>query len=257
VLFGLVWNVHDHYVEVIPITSDVQMADDTTARLEAEQTGGLGSLAVWVGLEAPIELSVLDSYWGSIDIDEVGVVRRLVRLGKPIDALHVSTGSPISNAFDDRYEYRSIISDAVESLRSASWAPSSSSASLPDLISKAGTDMTAVTAAIGASPTERLRLLRGQRCLDSVEAKQLAPLLHVEPEDVLATNPAIPSELIAAINQPRWKRNLVAYAESAQLVEADARQNVAYAVLALAARQTHFDSQELMWHERLKQYFAT
>ncbi len=256
VLLALIWNVYEDYLEVIPVTPDVLMADESTLKLAAEQTNGLGSIAVWIGLEAPVDRCVLDTFWGEIAIEEVESVRRRLRLGKPIDSVSASIGSPISNAFDERYEYRATVSDDIDTLRSATWIAIPGERTLQELLIHAGTSVNEVAVTIGIPTTERLRILRGHRPFTSAEAHLVAPLLQAEPIEVLATNPTIDPDLVLEMNLPRWKREIIGISESRQLSEAEARNHVAYGVLALAARQTRFESKQMMWRERLNQYFA-
>ena len=222
-LMALIWNVHDNYLEVLPVTPEIQMADDSTVRLTADVTNGLGPVAVWVGLEAPVEFCVLDTYWGEIELEDVAVVRRCARLGKPMDELQVSVGSSITNAFDERYEYRAAVSEDMDAFRGASWVAKSGNMSLQDLITRAGVAMAEVMVAIGQPSTERLRILRGQRPFTPEEAQLLAPVLDSEPADVLAVNPALDPDLVSEMNLPRWKPHIIAASEDLSLSEADTR----------------------------------
>lgn len=87
------------------------------------------------------------------------------------------------------------------------------------------------------------------------EAQQLSRLLHVPAHDLLAaTQPAVPEDLIAAMDLPRIRVLVDRLAQRRNQDEVVTWQAAAYGVLALAARD--HDRRDANWSGRISAYFA-
>jgi len=219
----------------------------------------VGSLALWIGLEASVPPSVLDRFWFALSVrDAVSSARSLIRQGKPVQSVDVTVGGPIVDALDDRFEYRALVADQFNELAGAWWVPKASDrGGLAEIAASAGVSLSAIAEELGLPQTERLRLKRGTRVLRIEEAKKIAPLLRVTPDDVMATAIPIPTELVRALDRPRWKRHVLARARLDEQNEAETRRQVAYAACTQAARETAEPRTEAQWHARLEHVFAS
>ncbi len=255
---ALVWRAIDDYFRVVPLRPDPEYADERTVVTGTGSSILPGDVALWFGLESSVPLGVFDRYWFEIDLEPLGGVRAAIRERKPVEAAHVRVGAPVTSALDARYEYREDISDRYEQLTNAHWRiERESSRTLADLVNAANATWSQVTTALGLEAHERLRLQRSQYLFRAEDAARLAVVLDTTPEEILATNPPIPPTLAAALDQPRWKPRILEERRTSGLDEAGARYRVAFAALALAARESAPPSTEEQWDVRLEHVFAT
>jgi len=203
-------------------------------------------------------MAVFDQFWFEVELEPFAGIRSAIREGKPVESVAFQLGTPILDAVDDRYEYRELLSDRFDMLAIASWRTDAQpTVTLGQLVDTAHAAWSEVTDALGIDATERLRLKRGQRALSADEATALAELLRTTPEDVLATNPAVPQALADAIDHPRWKGLIRERGRSRSLGEGPARYEVALSAMAQAARETVPAAEERHWAVRLEHVFAT
>jgi hypothetical protein len=109
-----------------------------------------------------------------------------------------------------------------------------------------------VADALTTSPQVALALRRGHQALTAEQADILAPLVGHAAADLIAANPTLPVELERALDAPQGRQQVLEFARTRGLPTSDARTELGYAVLKLAARQSGGGSPA--WAERIDRY---
>jgi len=255
---AMTWGIHDDFVTVIPIAEDPAFSDEYTLHAEPEETPIGISLALWVGLESAVPMFVLERCLGLLGLlPEVEVTRKAFRAGV-LPKVRVTIGSAITDPLDERLQYREALAARITELAEARWLPEMEEevASIEQLAEAAAVSVDEIPDRLSLPPAERLRFHRKLRPIYPEEAETLGEWLGAEPNRVLATNPKLPKELVAALDQPRWRPYLRASRAQHQIPEPEIRQKVAYSVLAHAARTTGEADAALDWERLIKDYFG-
>jgi hypothetical protein len=235
-------------VQVVPVTLDVGYEDDETLVVPPD-SGPLGvSFLIWRGLARDLPLRVLDRYLGS--------PREGLRTAAELAAAATEgarTGTAITSATDPRSEYRARLADGLDILAAASWAPEGTG-QLGALLQAAGQNPGTLIALLGITPQQALALLRGQAPLSPSQADLVAQATDHPVAELIAANPALPTELVSRLDQPRRRRQVQQLAARRGTGEIDAWRQAGYETFALAARQTG-DRESRAWDERLDRYF--
>jgi hypothetical protein len=233
----------------MPVTVDIDFADEQTVRVPSKMTSVGTPLAFWTGLLSQLPLFVLDRPVGQVEAHWF----LPSDLNAAADDGSASRGEPVHDVIDRRTEYRARLIDTMVALSTATWVPEGTGQLGQQLVG-AGLQPADVVALLSVGPQAALALLRGRLPVTPEQADVLAERLNVTSVDVLAANPPPPADLVARLNQPRRRPQLRALADRKSTDERSARLSAAYGTWRLAARQTggHYDP---AWDERLDRYF--
>ena len=183
-------------VSVFPVL-DVVDADEWSALLEADVTGGLGELAVSVALETRVPWSTLDARVARLsDSDALVALRAAFQSGSPTD---VRRGVSVRSPLDERLQFLGELADSMRILGEAKWAPA--------LIKQAEINVNFdELVRAGIPPNRALAIARGaapdDREVDAIEvATGIRP--GIQP---------VANELRRRIDQPRHKAQIRARA---------------------------------------------
>ncbi len=224
-VLAVIWAVEVERVSVLPILDTVD-ADEWSALLDRDVTGGLGQLAVSVALETPVPWSVLDARVSRLaETDMLSTLRAAFRSGAPSDT---PRGEVVRSPLDERLVNVELVAESLHELANAVWAP------LPALATAVDLDFDVLTDA-GVAVNRALAIVRGASPTDD----------EVEVIDAATgRRPGIPpvdDELRRKIDQPRRKAAIRVRARANRGGEAAER--LALARLAqpalAAARGTH------------------
>lgn len=246
----LLVSVDDSTLLAVPVTVDVDFADEQTVVVPADGTTVGVPLAVWTGLRRELPLFVLDRTLGSL---QEPWSRSTDLLSTASQDREGSIGPRVVTAADHRQEYRARLTDTFDALASARWVPQGAG-NLPGLLREAGLAPAVLAEVLGVGPQDALALRRGTMPVTPDQAAVLASRLNLEAADVLAANPQPPADLVTRLDQPRRRRQLASLAAQNRTDERTARLNAAYGTLQLAARQTGGPAAPA-WDARLDRYF--
>ncbi len=156
-LLAVIWQIDVERVTVLPVVETAD-ADDWSALLGGDLTGGLGRLAVSVALETAVPWAVLDARISRLaDIAELGSLRTEYRTGAPTATLR---GDQVLSPLDDRLVGLEEVGEILNDMANATWAPAISNADAValgyDLLLEAGLPVNRALAisARGAAPTD-------------------------------------------------------------------------------------------------------
>ncbi|MBN1093453.1 hypothetical protein JKP75_13295 [Blastococcus sp. TML/M2B] len=225
-------------VRAVPVTLDVDAADDSAAMLSAESSDLACSLVVWLADATLLPLRVMDRYLGSLTVN-LGELNAADR------------GRPVLTAADDRAVQRARRQDILDTFVAARWAPEGSG-NLKELLPSS--DVKGLAQVLQVPERTVVALRRGRAALTSEQAERLAPVVHLPVERLLAANPPLPEDLVADLDQPGYRAKVVALAERRGIDEIEAWLTAGFAVAAVAHRQT--EGEKPAWTDRLDHYFA-
>lgn len=238
----LITVVRDDDVDAIPLSPDVEFADDETVPIDpgAPLTHALGA---WCGLSRRLPIRVLDVRVSTVNAADLAAVR----VGDGI-------GPPVTSILDERDQVRNALASRLAALAEATWLPSSSEViDLAAQVRKRGLKPSQLAAELNVAPGDVTDLLRRDRVPSPRQAEILAPLLDLEPEQLLAVD--VDPDLVWALDRPQFRRRL---AESGiaegHLDEAVWRLHVATARLPVAARSTGATSGRRRWLGLIETY---
>lgn len=225
-----------HRLHVAPVSLDE--FPDETAVLSPSTTNTLElDLAVWTNDGAEVPVRALDFKLGELTTSVTDLAPGRLNWGPT----------------DPRTLCRARLQDLIDALAAAAWAPTGDS-TLDLQSTLAGSDVASIKKVLGSTPRVAA-FRRGQVSLTPDEAQQLSRLLHVPAHDLLAaTQPAVPEDLIAAMDLPRIRVLVDQLAQRRNQDEVVTWQAAAYGVLALAARD--HDRRDANWSGRIGAYFA-
>jgi hypothetical protein len=201
-------------------------ADEWSALLDREVTGGLGELAVSVALETTMPWSVLDAKVSQLtSTDALGSLRASFRSG---GLSTTRRGEPVHSPLDERLVGTEHIAEIMNELANAIWAP------LPSVGTETNLDFDALTDA-GIAVNRALAIVRGAAPTEE-EVDVIEAATGVRPGI-----PPVDDNLRRRIDQPRRKARIRARARANRRSEAAERLLLArQAQPALAAaRGTH------------------
>ncbi len=240
--------VGDDTVQTVPLSLE-QYADADTLLLPAGASTLEQPLALWWGLKGPLPWHVLE--------------RQISELTMPLPASNgpnlpqelpsgAQWGSPAPSPAAAALEYRGLLADQMAALSTARWAPQGSGG-LPQLLRKHAVTVQQLAGHLQLPPPQALDVWRGQHPLTAEQAQQLAAVLGLSADDVLAANPALPPPVVHELSRPPRRTQVRALAAQLSEDEQQARLRAAYGIFTLAARQddrTHPD-----WVARTDHYF--
>lgn len=257
---GQIWRaVWDHVVEIVAITAvdettvhalpvslETRFHDSDTLLLPAEAATLEQPLALWRALGSRLPWCVLD--------------RQVSKLSVPLDADGNPTptaagyryGSPIPSPAARAAEFRAALTDTMDLLAAARWAPQGSG-DLAALLKQHGLGPAELIQRLSIQPPRALALLRAQTPLTPHEAGLLAPVMGVAADKILASNPPLPERVVHELSRPARRAQIRRLAQLTGTAEHDARQQALFATLTLAARQER--PAEVDWPARVDRYF--
>lgn len=234
----LVVDAPSHAVRTVPITLEVDAADDSAAVLPPGHSTLTVPLVVWLDDAVTLPLRVLDRFLGSLSVD-LAVLPAADR------------GRPVLTPTDERRVQHARLQDLLDVLVAARWAPQGDG-NLRALLS--AMDQRSLGQVLDVPDRTVISLLRGQVPLAPDQASRLAPLVHQPVDALLAANPRLPEDLVADLDRPVYRAKVVELARRHGADEIDMWQKVGYAVASVAHRQTEGDAPS--WSDRLDRYFA-
>ncbi|MFI2365396.1 hypothetical protein [Promicromonospora sp. NPDC019610] len=228
------------------VTTEVERAD-SAALIVPEALTSLGSrIAVWIDLARELPVRVLDRHLGSLEPTALNESAS----GEPRPARGAESYSPI----DASREARARVEDELEELANARWAPVSTGR-LVDLLRQAGITGARLADLPGIGLADALKIIRGQRPVTETQAQALAARTGRPAAEWIQANPALPEDLVAALDQPSSRSRVIALAKTRNQDEIDAWREAGYEVFALAARQTG-EQKSPDWPTRVDRYFT-
>lgn len=244
----LILRVGDADVAAAPISVDDRYADEDTVILQRRQTSLATTVAVWMGLARQLPMCVLDRRLGMTDVDVTGSdwIDHAVNAG-------ATRGRAAVSPLDAVNHVRARISDLVESLAEATWAPSGTG-ELGKLLAAVSVGPQQLVDLLDVKPQTALALCRGQKAATPEQAAKLASVLKMPDQAILEANPAPPPGLVRRMSRPRRRAQVSQLATRRGVGERSAWLSATYEVYALAARQTGPQA-EPAWDERIDQYF--
>ncbi len=257
---GQIWRaVWDHVVEIvavtavdettvhaIPVSLETRFHDSDTLLLPAEGSSLEQPFALWSALGSRLPWCVLDRQVSNLSVP-------LNADGTPVpDATGYRYGSPIPSPAAQAAEFRAALSDAMDLLSAARWAPQGSG-DLAALLKQHGLGPAELIQRLSIQPPRALALLRSLTPLTPHEAALLAPVLGLAADKILAANPPLPERAVHELSRPARRVQIRRLAQLTGTAEHDARQEALFATLTLAARQER--PAEANWPARVDRYF--
>jgi DNA-binding transcriptional regulator YdaS (Cro superfamily) len=246
---------------VAPVTVDPPASDEMSVVVSPELTVLGHAATIWGGLTIEIPFSVFDMVIGGVMPAALEAVE-LMAAGDNQGKLPAGTraGDDVGSLFDTSAGVRAELSDTLELLHGAVWAPLVTRPVkylrelLADQVDIAGL-MKALTQALGVKQPEVMSMLKGTRPVLPEQAPIVAHVTGLSEQQVLSAVPPLPADLVRELDRPLWRNALRAQRLPGESDTA-VRLKVAYGTLALAARQTGPASAN-SWPERIRQYLAT
>jgi len=246
---------------VAPVTTDPPACDESSVVVSADLTVLGHTATLWGGLATEVPFLVFDLPVDDLAPTVVDAVEDVVAGGgAEMLSEGVNAGTPVVSPFDPAAEVRAELSDTLERLRGAAWAPQAlgSGKSLRELL-RGRPDVPALleelTKALGLGLPDVLSILMGKRPVIPEQAPAIAQVTGLTEEQVLSAVSPLPASLVSELDRPRWRKALRAQRGPGES-ETAARLTLAYGTLALAARQTGPASAPC-WPQRIRQYLAT
>lgn len=245
---------------VAPVTTDPPACDESSVVVSGDLTILGHTATLWGGLATEVPFLVFDLLVGDLAPAVVDAAEDVAGGGAEMLPEGVSAGTPVVSPFDPAAEVRAGLSDTLERLRGAAWAPQAlgSRESLRELLrgrSDVPALMKELTKALGLGLPDVLSILMGKRPVTSQQAPAVAQVTGLTEEQVLSAVSPLPTSLVSELDRPQWRKALRAQRKPGES-EIAARLTVAYGTLALAARQTGPASAP-SWPQRIRQYLAT
>jgi hypothetical protein len=240
-------------VVAAPVTADPGTGDQQSLTLEPKRTALGVPCAVWAGLARALPIRVLDVRIGGLELDVVAAVVELAEGVPAAPPAGTHVGAPIRSVFVPAARARAIQADKLERFAASEWAPAADfPRTTPRDVLGPDTDLDELSDLLGVPLPATWTLFLGKRPLSTSQAERIAMRYGVDIERLLASA-ALPSELVAELDHPRWRRDLRARQRALRLGDADVRRRVAQDTYALAARQT--GEAVPAWRERLRHQF--
>ena len=238
----LVVDVGDADTDVIPVSPDVDLADDKTVRI-SPGTPLTHPLGAWCGLRRCLPIRVLDVCVTRVSSSE-------------LEAIHHGEGDgpSITSVLDERAQLRTTMAERMAELAAATWLPSSvDTIDVADVIRERDLSPSRVARELGVAPGDVTAIARGDRTPTSEQAEILSSLLDVEAEQLQRVR--IDPDLVWALDRPQLRRRLAerGLAEGEQ-DEAIWRYQVATGELPVAARTTGSTNSRRRWMGLIETY---
>lgn len=217
------------------ITTTPDLADDHAVVVDPEHSHLGTTLVVWDTIARELPTRVLDRCLGTL----AQTWRTAPR------------GRPITSFADRRHEERAAVQDCLDDLVAATWVRQFRRP-LTELVEQ-GDNARLLLTLDGLTRADALSIRRGRRPLTDEQAAQMSIISPITTDEWLTAGPTLPDDLINAIDQPAERTQITSLARVRGIDEITARQEIAYDVYALAARQTGDDPTE-DWSARLHHY---
>jgi hypothetical protein len=221
---------------VIPLSYDVALADDSSVQLSvADQSLGYAVVA-WTSLSRVIPLCAFD-----VKLGELGA-NGLASVAAPIGG----GTSPLSS-LDERSQVRDAIDERMDKLAHANWLPDAdTSIDLATAIRDRNVKISDIARLLNIEPGFATALVRGDRKLTASQSTVLSEFLDLD-EHSQTINPRVDPILVHELNRPLYRRRLWQKGlERGATDEAVWRYEVA-TVLPIAARTTSHQSPRERW----------
>ena len=238
----LVVEVGDADVEAIPVSPDVDLADDKTVSIDPGRPLN-HPIAAWCGLRRHLPIRVLDVCITTVDPTELEAVDR----GE-------GDGPSITSLLDERAQLWKAMADRMAELAAATWFPSDVDAiDFAVMFREHGLSPSKLASELGVAPGEVTAIARGERVLSIEQAEILSSLLNVEADRLQQVR--LDQDLIWALDRPQFRRRLAerGLAEG-EPNEATWRFKVATSELPLAARATRSANERRRWMGLIETY---
>lgn len=238
----LVTEVGDSTISAVPLSPDVEFADDETVVLDPGPPL-THSLGAWCGLQQTLPIRVLDSAVARVGPADLEAIR-----------IGLGAAATVTSVFDDRHQVRTLMADRMAELAAASWLPSTAPAiELGERFRERGLTPSKLAIELGIAPGDVTALARGDRVPTRDQAEILSTLLAVEVEQLLVVR--VDPDLVWALDRPKFRRRLAerGIAES-EPDEAMWRLQMATAKLPVAARATGPSDPRRRWMGLIETY---
>ncbi len=238
----MVANVGDDEVDAVPVSPDVELADDETVRVEPRAPLA-HSLGAWCGLRRRLPLRVLDVRVSAVGAEDLRAV---------LDG--GGQGSPITSVLDERDQVRTVMAGRMAELAEATWLPSTSNiVDLAERVRERKLKPSQLAKKLGVTPGDVTDLIRGDRVASPEQAEILAPLLDGKAEQLLSVQ--LDPDLIWALDQPKFRRRLAERGLAEHEPDEGAwRLQVATSKLPIAARTTGVTDGRTRWMGLIEAY---
>lgn len=239
--------VADDTVQAVPVSFE-RYADTDTLLLPAGASTLEQPLALWWGLQLPLPWYVLDRQISQLTVPLPASTGPTLPHEVPPGA---TWGSTTPHPTAAAAEYRAVLADGLAELSGAQWVPHGSGV-LPELLQRRGITIKQLASQLNLQPPHALAVWRGQAPLAAEQAENLAAVLGLGTDEVLAANPALPAPVIHELGRPSRRPQVRALATRTATSESDARRRAAFGIYALAARQ---EGTTIDWSARADRYF--
>jgi len=241
----LVLGVGHDDIDAMPLSPDLELADDDTVSFEPGPPLK-HALGAWRSLRSRLPARVLDVRVSAAASDD-SVTRILSGAG---------IGAAVSSVLDERAQLRSVLSDRMTLLGKASWAPERvDQIDIGARIKEVGAKPSALARELGVTPGEITDLARGDRTPSADQATKLAGLLGVPAEQLRVGS--LDPELVRALDRPRFRKRLAELGRAEGYTdEAAWRLQVARNELPVAARVTRSKDPRHRWEGLIEDYLS-
>ena len=238
----LIVEVGDSDIDVVPVSSDVELAHEQAVRI-SPAAPLTNPLCAWCGLRRWLPIRVLDL--------------RVTTVGAPeLEAVCSGTGEgpKITSLLDERDQLRTTLSDRMGELAAATWLLSSSGGiDLAEMLREHNLTPSALARELDVAPGDVTAIARGDRAPSLEQANILSRLLGVEAEQLLSVQ--VDPDLVWALDRPQFRHRLAerGLAEN-EPDEAAWRYQVATSKLPIAARTTGTSDARHRWMGLIESY---
>ncbi|MGW8359238.1 hypothetical protein ACWGK1_01495 [Streptomyces wedmorensis] len=236
----------DDTARAVPASFE-RYTDADTLLLPAPATTLEQPVALWWGLEATLPWCVLDRQVSELTSRPDTLTSRT--LADTVTGAQWGSDTVLSAAAG---EYRAVLTDHLEVLASAQWAPQGSGG-LSQLFRDHDITAPQLAAELKLPPPLALAVWRGQQPLTAEQAATLAALLGWPATRFLDANPALPPAVVHELNRPLRRSQVKKLAAQYDETERAARLRAAYGIYTLAARDDNRTRPN--WTARTDRYF--
>lgn len=236
VSLAVVTRVREHYLLVMPVDLDPDIADETAVVVPAAAAGFADDVPVFALLETGVGEWVLDCYvCDLLPADDVAVLRSWMRTGETSQLpTGWREGTPTHHAAHPRHLARLEVAERIGGLGEADWLEPTWSRHAKATGTRAATAKPqAVHAALGGTAQRALALANG---LDRPTADERVRLERAGVHLPDAGQPTL--EVIAELDSAAMKTAIVALASRRSTDEGQVRRSLAEDSMAMAARRS-------------------